>query len=67
MQERKKKSIFSPHFLFAILKALSDKVNRLVRRDWVFLEAGLVGVEGQEFGLVCQAVLKEKKCKKSHI
>lgn len=48
-----------PHFLFGILKALSNKVNRLVLCDWVFLEAGLIWVEGLELGLVCQAVLEE--------
>lgn len=50
-----------PHFVFRILKALSHIVNRLVLCDWVFLEGGLVGVEGQDFGLVCQAVLKENR------
>lgn len=50
---------FIPHFLFGILKALSNKVNRLELCDGVFLEAGLIWVEGLKLGLICQAVLEE--------
>lgn len=50
----------TPHFLFGIFEAVGHKVNRLVLCDGVFLEAGLVGVKGQNFGLVRQAVLQKK-------
>lgn len=56
-------TVFSPHFLFGVLEALSHKVDGLVLCDWVFLEAGLVGVEGLQLGLVCQTVLKENSVK----
>lgn len=49
----------SPHFLFGIFEAVGNKVNRLVLCDGVLLEAGLVGVKGQNFGLVRQAVLQK--------
>lgn len=56
----------SPHFLFGTFKAVGNKVNRLVLCDGVFLEAGLVGVKGQNFGLVRQAVLRKKTPNKKH-
>lgn len=53
-----------PDFLFGVFKAIGDKVNRLVLCDRVFLEAGLFRVEGQQFGLVCQGVLRENHVRK---
>lgn len=58
-REKEKPKHFLPHFLFGIFKALGDKVNRLVLCDGVFLQAGLVGVEGHELGFVRQGVLEE--------
>lgn len=48
-----------PHFLFGIFKTVGNKVNRLVLCDGVLLEAGLVGVKGQDLGLVRQTVLQK--------
>lgn len=53
-----------PHFLFGIFEAVGNKVNRLVLGDGVLLEAGLVGVKGQDFGLVRQTILQKKKKKR---
>lgn len=50
-----------PHFVFGIFEAVGNKVNRLVLGDGVLLEAGLVGVKGQDFGLVRQTILQKKK------
>lgn len=52
-----------PHFLFGIFEAVGNKVNRLVLCDGVLLEAGLVGVKGQDFGHVRQTILQKKKKK----
>lgn len=54
-----------PDSLFGVFEALGDKVNRLVLCDWVFLEAGLFRVKGQQFGLVCQGVLWENHERKT--
>lgn len=54
-----REKLIIPHFLLGVLEAVSHKVNRLVLGDRVFLDTGLVGVKGQELGLVCQGVLKE--------
>lgn len=49
-----------PHFLFGIFEAVGNKVDGLVLRDGVLLQAGLVGVEGQDLGLVRQTILLKK-------
>lgn len=53
-----------PHFVFGIFEAVGNKVNGLVLGDGVLLEAGLVGVKGQDLGLVRQAVLQRKSPEK---
>lgn len=50
-----------PHFVFGIFEAVGNKVNRLVLGDGVLLEAGLVEVKGQDFGLVRQTILQKKR------
>ena len=49
---------YIPDFLLGVLKGLSNKVNRLELCDWIFLEAGLLRVKGEDRGLVCQAILE---------
>lgn len=49
-----------PDFVFGVFKAVGHKVDGLVLCDGVFLEAGLVGVEGQDLGLVRQTILQKK-------
>ncbi len=48
-----------PDFFFGVLKAFSHKVNWLELCNGILLQAGLLRLEGQKFGLVRQTVLQD--------